>query len=40
MDACCGLYDEYYLLYIELGLADNDAENISGAEDTAGEKAE
>lgn len=19
MDACCGLYDDYYLLYIELG---------------------
>ena len=22
MDACCGLYDEYYWLYIELGYAD------------------
>ena len=22
MDACCGLYDEYYWLYIELGLAE------------------
>ena len=22
MDACCGLYDEYYPLYIELGLAE------------------
>ena len=23
MDACCGLYDEYYQLYIELGLVEN-----------------
>ena len=23
MDACCGLYDEYYWLYIELGYVDN-----------------
>ena len=23
MDACCGLYDEYYPLYIELGLAED-----------------
>ena len=22
MDACCGLYDEYYWLYVELGLAE------------------
>ena len=22
MDACCGLYDEYYELYIELGYAE------------------
>ncbi|MBR6219702.1 MAG: hypothetical protein IKQ80_04000 [Clostridia bacterium] len=22
MDACCGLYDEYYWLYIELGLVE------------------
>ena len=22
MDACCGLYDEYYQLYIELGYVD------------------
>lgn len=24
MDACCGLYDEYYDLYVELGLAEAD----------------
>lgn len=24
MDACCGLYDEYYQLYIELGYAENE----------------
>ena len=24
MDACCGLYDEYYPLYIELGLAEEE----------------
>lgn len=23
MDACCGLYDEYYQQYVELGLAEN-----------------
>ena len=23
MDACCGLYDEYYSQYVELGLAEN-----------------
>ena len=22
MDACCGLYDEYYFLYIELGYVE------------------
>ena len=22
MDACCGLYDEYYWLYIELGYVE------------------
>ena len=26
MDACCGLYDEYYRLYIELGYVDTAAE--------------
>ena len=25
MDAVCGLYDDYYWLYVELGLAENDA---------------
>ena len=25
MDACCGLYDEYYWLYIELGYVEDDA---------------
>ena len=24
MDACCGLYDEYYQLYIELGFVENE----------------
>ncbi len=24
MDACCGLYDEYYLLYVELGYVEPD----------------
>jgi len=27
MDAVCGLYDEYYDLYVELGLAEPDGEN-------------
>ena len=27
MDAACGLYDEYYDLYVELGLAEPDGEN-------------
>ncbi|MBO4849135.1 MAG: hypothetical protein J5586_08295 [Clostridia bacterium] len=26
MDACCGLYDEYYQLYIELGYIDASAQ--------------
>ena len=31
MDACCGLYDEYYTLYVELGLVEDDG--IDGNED-------
>ena len=41
MDACCGLYDDYYTLYVELGLVeddgiDEDEDNLGIDEDQAG----
>ena len=34
MDACCGLYDEYYPLYIELGYVDPDPIEPDNLEDS------
>ena len=38
MDVCCGLYDEYYLLYIELGLAPDDTVAADATAPAAGEE--
>lgn len=38
MDVCCGLYDEYYLLYIELGLAPDDTVGADATAPAAGEE--